>query len=121
MTCEEDLLVFLFSSSELLLLLLLDLLRLARPLLYLPPQMLIQNFITNTNTLLLFSLSCSVSFLVLCARGRRLDALIFINVTQRWKELYLFILGQAVGGLGGGAEIIVFHFKKSEREQDVRE
>jgi hypothetical protein len=39
MTWDEDLLVFLFSSSELLLLL--DLLRLARPLLYLQPQILI--------------------------------------------------------------------------------
>jgi hypothetical protein len=47
MTWEEDLLVFLFSSSELLLLLLLDLLRLARPLLYLQPQILIQNFVAN--------------------------------------------------------------------------
>ncbi len=63
MTWEEDLLVFLFSSSELLLLLL-DLLRLARPLLYLQPQTLIQNFITNTyNTLLHFNFLV-VSFLV---------------------------------------------------------
>ncbi len=54
MTWEEDLLVFLFSSSELLLLLL-DLLRLARPLLYLQPQIQMQNFITYTRHFFFFT------------------------------------------------------------------